>query len=87
MGAYEFKMEEGLAKLKVHNEHYFGEDNYVGNSMHKMYVNFLKGESVLIDCFANNQQELHKFFCNLWQILSKIHNFFGKKFTSEEEKI
>ena len=37
-------MEDSLNKLKVHNEHYFGEDNYVGNSMNKIYANFLNGD-------------------------------------------
>ena len=40
MGKFEFQMEQSLSQLKVHNEHYFGEDTYVGNSMHKIYVDF-----------------------------------------------
>ena len=35
-GTYENKMEDSFNKLKVHNERYFGEDNHVGNSVHKI---------------------------------------------------
>jgi len=37
MGPSELEMEENLKKLKVKGEVYFGADNYVGNSMHKIF--------------------------------------------------
>ena len=41
-GFYELCLENNLRELKVYNEVYFGQDSYVGNSMHKIYKNFLK---------------------------------------------
>ena len=59
MGFYEISLENNLSELKVHNEVYFGQDSYVGNSMHKIYTNFLEGKSKLIDMFLDDP-ELHK---------------------------
>ena len=58
MGFYELCLENNLRELKVYNEVYFGQDSYVGNSMHKIYKNFLNGESKLIDMFQG-YPELH----------------------------
>ena len=35
---------------------YFGLDSYVGNSMHKIYNNFLEGKSQLIDMFLDDPE-------------------------------
>ena len=55
--------------------------------MHKVYKNFLNGESKLIDVFKEDHPELHKQFHELWMILSKNHQFFSKPFATKEEKI
>ena len=78
MGTYEQKMEENLEALKVHSEVYFGQDSYVGNSMHKIYYNFLNGESKLIDGFKESHTDLYKQLLDLWIILSKNHKYFAK---------
>ena len=83
MGFYELSMERNLSELKVHNEVYFGQDCYVGNSVHKIYKDFNEGNTKLIDMFLDHP-ELHTKFKELFQILSKNH--FGKENTSEYEK-
>ena len=59
MGFFERSLENNLKELKVHSEVYFGQDCYVGNSMHKIYKNFRNGESKLIDMFLC-YPELHQ---------------------------
>ena len=58
---------------------------YVGNSMHKIYKDFNEGNTKLIDMFLDHP-ELHTKFKELFQILSKNHEYFGKATTSEYEK-
>ena len=65
MGSYEYEFEKSLDKLKVHAEAYFGQDCYVGNSMHKIYQKNLNKESTLLDVFAKNHPDLHKKFNDL----------------------
>ena len=53
--------------------------------MHKIYKNFLKGESKLIDMFKCFP-ELHKNLKELFTIVSKNHEYFGKPSTTANEK-
>jgi hypothetical protein len=73
--------------LKVHSEAYLGQDSYVGNSMHKIYQNFLIGESQLIDGFKEENQEDYKKIIDLWTILSKNHKFFSCPLTTHQQKL
>ena len=82
MGFYEFSLENNLSELKVHNEVYFGQDSYVGNSMHKIYTNFLEGKSKLIDMFLDDP-ELHMKLKELFLIISRNH---AKPPTTDTEK-
>ena len=63
----------------------FGVDSYVGNSMHKIYNNFLEGKSKLIDMLQFDP-ELHKNLKELFVIISKNHAYFSKPSTTEAEK-
>ena len=85
MGFFELQLERNLKELAVHNEVYFGVDSYVGNSMHKIYNNFLEGKSTLIDMFQFDP-ELHKNLKELFTIISKNHAYFAKPSTTEAEK-
>ena len=82
---YEFSLENNLSELKVHNEVYFGQDSYVGNSMHKIYTNFLEGKSKLIDMFLDDP-ELHMKLKELFLIISRNHAYFAKPSTTDTEK-
>ena len=53
--------------------------------MHKIYKDFNEGNTKLIDMFLDHP-ELHTKFKELFQILSKNHEYFGKENTSEYEK-
>ena len=64
---------------------YFGLDSYVGNSMHKIYNNFLEGKSQLIDMFLDDP-ELHKKLKELFLVISKNHAYFAKPSTTDIEK-
>ena len=86
MGEAEKSLEDNLKKLKVKGEVYFGVDNFVGNSMHKIYKNFYNQESILIDNFKEENQELFSKLLHLWTLLSNLHFFFAKPVTTSEEK-
>ena len=53
--------------------------------MHKIYKNFLGGETKLIDMFLAHP-ELHMKFKELFLILSKNHEYYGTPKISEFEK-
>ena len=80
MGRFEKQMEKDLKDLKVHEEHYFGKDSHVGNSLHKIYKNFEKNENKLLDSL--NGLEEHEKMESLWKNLTKIH-FFTLKLTQQ----
>ena len=85
MDFFELCLERNLKELAVHNEVYFGVDSYVGNSMHKIYNNFLEGKSKLIDMLQFDP-ELDKNLKELFVIISKNHAYFSKPSTTEAEK-
>ena len=72
--------------LKVKNEVYFGTDCYVGNSMHKVYSAFLRGDTSLIDGFKDSNPQLFDKLLDLWMILSKNHKYFSTPKTNKLEK-
>ena len=86
MGIHERQMENNLSELKVKHEVYFGIANYVGNSMHKMYKDFSEGKNTLLDGLDIIDENIFRKFSHLWSILTKLHFFFSKPHTSEEEK-
>ena len=86
MGKHEFTMEQNLSKMKVKNEVYFGTDCYVGNSMHKIYANFLRGDTTLIDGFKDENPQLFHKLHDLWMILSKNHKYFSTPKTTKAQK-
>ena len=53
--------------------------------MHKIYKNFLNGESKLIDMFLC-YPELHQKLKELFLIISKYHEYFSKPSTTDNEK-
>ena len=53
--------------------------------MHKIYKNFLNGESKLIDMF-HGYPELHGNLKELFMIISKNHAYLGKPSSTESEK-
>ena len=68
------------------NEVYFGTDCYVGNSMHKVYSAFLRGDTSLIDGFKDSNPQLFDKLLDLWMILSKNHKYFSTPKTTKSEK-
>ena len=85
LGPVEHSFEKDLSKLKVSGEVYFGKDNFVGNTMHKIYANFNKGETVLIDCLKEVDDENFNKLKILWEIISSNHKYFSSPYTTVEE--
>ena len=54
--------------------------------MHKIFKNFLDGETTLIDGFRHDNPELFEKFHDLWLILSKNHKYFATPKTTTAEK-
>ena len=55
--------------------------------MHKIYLNFLSGETKLTDCLRDSDPEAFQHLNELWMILSKAHNFFSKPEITKHKKI
>ena len=70
----------------VKSELYFGLDTFTGNSMHKIFKNFLDGETILIDVFRDDDPELFEQLHDLWMILSLNHKYFSTPKTTSVEK-
>ena len=62
-------MEQKLDELKVKSKVYFGQDCYVSNSIHKIYSDFLEGNTTLIDGFKTDDPELYEKLHELRMIL------------------
>ena len=87
MGKHEKKMEENLHDLKVKGEIYFGIDNYVGISLHKIFKDFDAGQSgTLLKGLEIIDEDVFEKFSHLWSLLTKVHMFISKETTDEEEK-
>ena len=56
------------------------------NSMHKIFKNFLDGETTLIDGFKHDKPEMFAKLHELWLILSKNHQYFSTPKTTTAEK-
>ena len=55
--------------------------------MHKIYMNFLSGQTILTDCLKEVELEIWDNLNVLWVILSKTHKFFSQPQFTIEEKI
>ena len=54
MGPFRQKLQQSILDLKLTDEVYFKETTFVGNSVNKIFEDFINGKNTLLNCFIEH---------------------------------
>lgn len=77
MGPIRSRLQQSIQNLKLTDEVYFKDTTLVGNTVHKIFKAFRKGNYELLECF-NQFPDMHKKFEDCWLSLTDIDTHLTK---------